>query len=446
MNQATYDTLSKLSEIEINALYSIYLHRCLTYKQLHKIHFLKEYESVSSFEDEILNKWIKLGLVKKVYFRHNNYVLFLTTRGVDILRIHYDFPVNILNDNKQVIERGYFRANELEMHPRLINHQVHLNQFVLDFKRYCAISDKNYNTKLYNKLKYTDEKHLSSYTGIRPDGMLTVMDIDFFVEMDMSTESKKQLEEKWENYRRYLSSSSFQARPIENKIIVLFVIENSKDLEKRKDLVKLTASEVLLDQIDNQYFDIYIGSSKELLNTIFNDILPSIEGRSVNQNNLLSMFAKEDFLVSHGYNIKHRFDNIEYNYYIRKTNKDGSLKLENGRPIEFLVDDYRTNPMSILSRIDYHMKNNAIFKTLYNRDIPLLIVVNSVEEIYSELQLLDFDFERNNLVYFASIDEIQDKNIDKCLFQLDNFGNVYKFKDYSLKVKLFTHNFKNTEI
>ena len=352
LNQSTYDALSKLSSIEIEALYSIYLYRCLTYKQLYKIHFIKDYDNVSSFEDVILKKWIKLGLVKKVYFRHNNYVLFLTTRGVDILRIEYDFPVNILNDNKQVNHRGYFRANELEMHPRLINHQVHLNQFVLDFKRYSIISDKNYNTNLYNKLKYTDEKHLSSYVGIRPDGKVSLMDIDFYIEMDMSTESKSQLEEKWENYRRYLSSTSFQNKPIENKIIVLFVIENSKDLEKRKDLVKLTASEILLDQINNQSFDIYIGSSKELITTIFNDILPSIEGRSVNQNNLLSIFSREDFLISHGYNIKERFDNIEYNYYIRKINKDGSLKIENGRPIEVLVDDYRTNPMSILNRID----------------------------------------------------------------------------------------------
>ena len=442
LNQSTYDALSKLSSIEIEALYSIYLYRCLTYKQLHKIHFLKEYESVSIFEDTILKKWIKLGLVKKVYFRHNNYVLFLTTRGVDILRIEYDFPVNILNDNKQVIHRGYFRANELEMHPRLINHQVYLNQFVLDFKRYSIISDKNYNTNLYNKLKYTDEKHLSSYTGIRPDGKISLMDIDFFIEMDMSTESKTQLEEKWENYRRYLSSSSFQNKPIENKIIVLFIIENSKDLEKRKDLVKLTASQILLDQIDSQFFDIYIGSSKELLTTIFNDILPSIEGRSVNQNNLLSIFSKEDFLVSHGYNIKQWFDNIEYNYYIRKINKDGSLKLENGRPIEFLVDDYRTKPMSILNRIDYHMKNNALFKTFYNRDIPLLIIADSIEKLYSDLELIDFDFDRNHLVYFCIINEMENKTIDKCLFQLDNFGNIYKFKDYSLKTKMFYSNIK----
>ena len=445
MNKATYDALEKLSSVEIQSLYSIYLHRCLTYKQIFKLHFLKTFESVKDFENIILSKWIQLGLVKKIYFKHNNYVLFLTTRGVDILKIEYDFPSNLLDNNKQVIQRGYFRANELEMHPRLINHQVHLNQFVLDFKRYCNVTDKQYSTNLYNKLKYSDEKHISSYAGIRPDGLLSLMDIDFFVEMDMSTESKKQLEEKWENYRRYLSSISFQSTRAENKIIVLFVIENSKDLEKRKNLVKLTASQILLDKFDSQYFDLYVGSSKELLNIIFNDILPSFECRSLNQNNLLSVFAKEDFLVSHGYNIKQRFENIEYDYYIRKTNKDGTLKIENGRPIEFLVDDYRIGPMSVLNRIEYHMKNNALFKVSYKRDIPLLIICNSIYDIFNDLELLDFSFDTNSLIYFVIMDEIMDKTIDKCIFQIDNLGNVYKFKDYSLKTKLFIRNIKNID-
>lgn len=445
MNKATYDALEKLSSNEIDALYSIYLHRCLTYKQIFKLHFLKIFESVKDFEDIILTKWIQLGLIKKIYFKHNNYVLFLTTRGVDILRIEYDFPSNLLDNNKQVIQRGYFRANELEMHPRLINHQVHLNQFVLDFKRYCNISDKQYSTNLYSKFKYSDEKHISSYTGIRPDGLISLMDIDFFVEMDMSTESKKQLEEKWENYRRYLSSRSFQSTRAENKIIVLFIIENSKDLEKRKNLVKLTSSQILLDKLDSQYFDLYVGSSKELLNIIFNDILPSFECRSLNQNNLLSIFTKEDFFISHGYNIKQRFENIEYNYYIRKINKDGSLKIQNGRPVEFLVDDYRTGSMSVLNRIEYHMKNNTLFKISYGRDIPLLIICNSIHDIFNDLELLDFDFDRNSLIYFVVMDDILNKTIQESIIQLDNLGNIYKFKDYSLKTKLFIRNIKNID-
>ena len=52
--------------------------------------------------------------------------------------------------------------------------------------------------------------------------------------MDMSTESKKQLIEKWDNYRSFLLSREFSSSPERNnKIVILFIIENSKDLEYR---------------------------------------------------------------------------------------------------------------------------------------------------------------------------------------------------------------------
>lgn len=127
--------IEKYVDNEIKALHSIYLHRCLTYKQLYKMHFLKNFESVQEFELYILNDWIKLGIVKKLYFKHNNYVLFLTTRGVDILVTELNFEPNVVNDKKQVIKRGYFRANELEMNPRLINHQVHLKSICFRFQK-----------------------------------------------------------------------------------------------------------------------------------------------------------------------------------------------------------------------------------------------------------------------------------------------------------------------
>ena len=148
---------------EISAMHSIYLHRCLTYKQLYKMHFLKQFDNVQKFEIYILNNWVKLGIVKKIYFKHNNYVLFLTTRGVDMLVNEYKFSANIIDDKKRVVKRGYFRANELELHPRLINHQVHLNQFVIDFKRISINIDKQYNSDIFSKISYYDEKHIWIY-------------------------------------------------------------------------------------------------------------------------------------------------------------------------------------------------------------------------------------------------------------------------------------------
>lgn len=433
--------IEKYVDNEIKALHSIYLHRCLTYKQLYKMHFLKNFESVQEFELYILNDWIKLGIVKKLYFKHNNYVLFLTTRGVDILVTELNFEPNVVNDKKQVIKRGYFRANELEMNPRLINHQVHLNQFVLDFKRISKNIDKQYNSNIFQSLTYYDEKHLSSKKSIRPDGLISIFNTDFFLEMDMSTENRTQLIDKWNNYRSFLSSRS-SSPDDSNKIVVLFIIENSKDLEQRISLVKETFTQTLIDKVDPTDFELYIGSSKQILQIAFNKIISYIENQSSYKHKLLNYFAKEDFLISYGYNVKKYFENIEYDYYIRMLNQDGSLKICEDTPIEFLVCDYRDNPVSVLNKISYHKRNSAIFKSSFGREIPLLIIVNSEKEILKDLKLINFDFDRNDKIFFINNHNLND-SIQNGIYQLDSYGNVSKFKSYSIKSKYHSHNINN---
>ena len=430
--------IEKYIENEINALHSIYLHRCLTYKQIYKMFFLKYFNNISDFELNIITNWIKLGIVKKVYFKHNNYVLFLTTRGVEILISEFNFDSNILDDKKRVIKRGYFRANELEMHPRLINHQIHLNQFVLDFKRISKNIDKQYNSDIFSQIEYFDEKHMSKYSSIRPDGLISILNTDFFLEMDMCSENKKQLLEKWENYRNFLSTRDSSKTYNNNKIIVLFIIENSKDLDYRISLVKETFCEVLIDKADTTNFELYIGSSKKILQIAFNNILSFIEHKNSAKGILVERLMKEDFLISHGYNVKKYFNNVEYDYYIRKLNKDGSIKKASNTPIEFLINDYRDNPISSLNKIVYHKKNSLIHKSYIEREVSLLTIVNSEEEIFSDLSLLDFNFDAANNIFFINSNDLE--NIESNIYQIDSLGNVFKFLDYSLGVKYFLYN------
>lgn len=76
------------------------------------------------------------------------------------------------------------------MLPRLINHQLELNQFVIEFNAKHSADPNLMPHKYYN------EKFVSKYKFIRPDGMISIGDIDFFLEMDMGTENKKQLIDK----------------------------------------------------------------------------------------------------------------------------------------------------------------------------------------------------------------------------------------------------------
>lgn len=432
---------------EIDALHSIYLHRCLTLNQIYKMHFLKLFDSAQKFEAIIVNNWIKLGIVNKIYFKHNNYGIFLTTRGVDILVNEFDFPPNIIDENKRVVKRGYLRASELEMHPRLINHQVHLNQFLIDFKRSSIQMDKQFKTDFFKKIEYFDEKHMSKYRSIRPDGLLSLMNIDFFLEMDMATESKKQLIDKWNRYRNFLVSKESSFIGSKNKIIVLFILENSKDISQRKTIVKDSIAQTILDRLNSEEFEIYIGSSKEILNIVFNNILPAFENKSSSQNNLLNIFAKDNYMVSYGKTVKHYFENVEHDYYIRMINEDGSIKIVDNKAQEFLIDDYRDNPMSVLNKISYFKKNSLIFKASFKREIPLLIISNRHKEIFEDLSLLVFDFDRNDNIYFINID-INERNLSgiyKYIYQLDNAGNIYMFKNVSLTDKYFVKNILMSE-
>ena len=137
--------------------------------------------------------------------------------------------------------------------------------------------------------------------------------------------------------------------------------------------------------------------------------------------------------------MKKYFENIEHDYYIRKLNKDGSIKMCQDTPIEFLVNDYRDCPLSVLNKISYHKKNSMIYKASLRREISLLVIVNSEYEIYHDLKLVDFDFDRNDNVYFINKDDL-DKEIINGMYQIDSSGNLCKFENYSPSSKYHSHN------
>src|SRR5690625_1145094 len=244
-----FEAYKQLSSRDLDLLHALYLYRCLTIRQAQKyIYKLKEPNQYS--ENKIVKKLLSLKVVEQVEYRPEKFVLFLNTLGVDIVREYKEIPVEIFDQDTHVVKRGYYRAGELKMHPRLINHQVHLNEFVLKFS--------NRMQKDNIKWKYYDEKYVSQYFTIRPDGLIQLLDTDFFLEMDMGTESRKQLLDKWNNYRDFVRSGDFTNK--ERKIMILFLTENVKNVEKRKDLVRFTVVEQFLDLLGGD-LDMVVGSS-----------------------------------------------------------------------------------------------------------------------------------------------------------------------------------------
>lgn len=431
MKKSLNEIQNSLSQSELDALRSIYDFRCLTPEQIYTLHY-QRIESVNSAIAEKawkagIRKLVRNELIRKVEFKGERTALFLTNVGIEMIRHNFSFPTNIYDAKKKVIRRGYYRAFELDMYPKHINHQIHLNQFVIDFQL----------KQLDYPWKYFDEKYVSLYNHIRPDGLLTILDTDFFLEMDMSTESKNQLYDKWDNYRNFLLSREYAYR--ERRVVVLFIVDGTERLEERIDLIKFTIYERLLDVLDSE-FEIFVGTSEQLLLLMEERLLPLSEGFTPPdlEKTKKLLEEKHELRLVDGENLKSSFNGIKYGTYATKILND-RVSVENGRLQEFLIDDYSFSSPTIVSKIAFHEKNNASFLQQLGRELAYVIICNDEEQAYRDLKLIDMIGLSN--VYFTTHDRIEKLSFHEALFQYDEMGNLYTFANSGLTERIFEQTF-----
>lgn len=426
MSKELNDLMRSLSARDIEALRSIYNYRCLTVEQLYQLHYMRSLRDSSEIVSDAYCKkkvgdFLSGDIVQKVEHPQGD-VLFLTTKGVDIVKHHYDLPTNIYNYAKNAVRSGYYRAAELKISPKYINHQLSLNQFMIDF----TLRDMDVSWKYY------DEKHMSNFNDIRPDGLLNMLDTDYFIEMDMATESKKQLYEKWENYRRFLNSSEFHFA--EKKIVVLFVIENTARPQARIDLVKHTLGARLMDKLDPD-FEIYINTKDEILDFLEKRVRLTRKEKRRENDDILESLSHHEFSVVPGEELRDMFNGIEYDFYIRKTNEENRIIMENDKLQEFLVDSYRFSPFSVLKKITFLSVSNIYFKENLGRELSYIIVGESENLIYRDLNILDLIM--MDKVYYTTPERLSSRPFHKALFQFDSLGNVYHFKNSGLDIRVY---------
>ena len=427
MKNDMYEIKNQLDTLDLEVLHNIYLLRCLTVRQIYNNFYKDVIIHFNTFIDEKLNKMLKLNLVEEVEFNNDNIAIFLTKKGIEIVREEFDVPINIIDKKDKKIKRGYYTSSELKMLSRLIPHQIHLNQFVLDLKK--AYEYKN----LKMNLEYYDEKYVSQYINIRPDGLFRLLDTDFFLEMDMNSESQKQLKEKWQHYRAFLSSREYKEK--DKKITVLFIIENTNNIENRKNIVKLTANEILLDLIDSD-FEIIVGSKDEILLKLFNHIIPDMLKNNYYTKILKEILSsKHNFNISDGVKLKKQLNNAKYAYYIRKIDSNNNIIVENNRIQEYLLDYDYGDSLSIINKISYLEKNSAIFKYHFNREISYVVVCEDLDKMYLLLDILNLNFKNN--VYYTTIERLNKFPFYQAICQFDKSGDKYCFTDSSLALKSY---------
>lgn len=411
--------MESMKEFDFLMLKEVYLKRCLSLEQAWLLFYkdknvpYKDYceKRIAFFQHYKVIKIIGTGKEK---------VIFLTNLGIDIVCYKFNIPTVALNSMGKLTNKKLTEA-DITLNPRLINHQVNLNQFVINFDKEFA---KRYPEKFS---KYFDEKYLSKYTHIRPDGMISLDNIDLFLEMDMGTESSKQLLDKFTGYRRFLDSREFHER--DAKIIVLFILKTAPDkLQSRKDTVKKAILQTVLDLFP-EGIEFYIGSEEELLNALYNKILPINYKQYKLDETLKEIFKKHSFSVSKGSKLKKVFYESSFRYYIRKLNKDKKIVVENGFVQEFVVDDYYYSPLSIVNKLSLIKKIQQFYKVYYNRIIKFVLIIPNLEEAYH-------DFKLHNIlmcdgVYFTTIKRLSTMPMHKALFTMDSMGNIRNFDDTS---------------
>lgn len=427
MNEQIYEIKQKLNHVDLEFLKNVYLFRCLTIRQAYNSFYQDSIPYFNKFIDIKLRELVKNDLIEEVLFNKNNIALFLTKKGVEIVKDAFKLPNEILDIKTKKIVKGYYTSSQLKMLPRLIPHQIHLNQFVLDFKK--IYNHKNYSSNW----TYFDEKYVSQYSTIRPDGLINFLGTDFFLEMDMATENKAQLIDKWKNYRRFLNSGDYLIG--KKKIIVLFILGNTNNIENRKNIVKLTASSILLDEFSD-YFDIIVGTKDELLTRLFNVIIPNIQQTNYRIEELKGIInSKHGFSVASAHSLKKQLNNTDYEFYIRKLDEQNSIILDEGVLQEYLMDYFYIDNLNIINRISYMAKNNATFKHYYKRDLKYIVVVDNLQELYKELSLFELYLEPN--IYYTTIDRLNALPFHKALVQFDSLGQIYSFIDKKMNTRLY---------
>ena len=442
MKPKALETTKSMKDIDFILLSYLYLYRALEMTQIFKYVYKLD---ITASDFEIKSKAIRkrlthLNLIKiSVYGMNNKEAAQITNLGIEIVRHTRDIPNEIWDTKTKIAKKGYYTAADLAMNVRLMNHQIHLNQFMLEFEERAR--------KLNIPWNYYDEKFLSQYIGMRPDGMITILDHDIFIEIDMATESRKQLEEKWEHYRVFMQSSEYKYKS--RKIIVFFDIEgivSKRKISNRIDMVKTTVSKKILDEVSGD-FDIVVNTKDNLIDYLFEEFIPKILQKNKKEQAILDYFKNKGYTTSFGYALNKTLQGDFYNYYTRKINKDGKINLRHNVVDEYFVDFYINNEISVLHRIDWFQKNSGLYNEAYGRRINLIIITDDPLGLYNDLSILDMRVLGQPGVFFIDMNKLDyDKEPWENLFQFNLTGSVYQVVTDDLSRREFRYEFEDKKI
>lgn len=398
----------RLCKKEHQILSYIYQLRTLSFHQIFHYLFLPDGCS-ESYCSKLLKTLVSTGLITKQGFYKTDCYYFITTKGISCLK-NYGILSFGKKDNIPYYPDRYLIASKIKMEEKIISHQLSLNNFALSFRH-------NYPSDF----TYYDEKFVSQiFSDIRPDGIIKLGNDYFFLEMDMCSERKALLIEKWKNYRSFLTSQD--TYKVNGSIKVLFILGGRNQLfSTRTKNLQSYIIENLWDILCPDS-DFYIGSFETLYPLM---IKKTFDPRS---------FFSYGFTVNRGTFNEELLSRYHFDYYISKLDDNGQIMVENKMPLEFVVDDYSCKSSYVLYKMQAFPSFQSTFQFLTGRTIRYLILVRDEQDAVELLSHLDFD--ATKYLFTTGKRLTKDSFYDAC-FCVKNDGSIFHFSENDLRVPVF---------
>jgi hypothetical protein len=362
---------------------------------------------------------IRHGLLMEVPYGDGQSALFLTTAGVSTLQAIFGDELNQYYRSGEALV-SLPKSSQLKINPVKIPHQMSLNEFALTFDRYAMGTGTPY--------QYFDDKMMQKAAYfMMPDAVIELPDRFLFLEMDMGTERPSYLAKKWGAYQGFLRSPR---PPYDRKpIVMLFILKGVKNLDLRKKGVAKSLMTYLPDWFNGR-FDVFLGSPEELHEVVESKFLGKRNGLHERRENVLKLLWETHGLAPSRPTF---LDKLDYpiDYYIRSLNRDGTVAVEGGRPVEFLLDIWIDGRMSALRNV---ARNNGLShqtREQAGRSMRHLVVLPNEKAAYSILEMIRS--EQPKEIYFTTLERLEKYELPEALFAIDALDNLVHFSDWSLR-------------
>lgn len=385
-------------ESRIEPLAYVYKFRCMKVESLWKFFYVDM--TLGKFMNDFLFKWEDMEWIE-IQKNSECVAICLKTKGINILKknglISPVPKVNYSNSRKKDTTIRYYSASEIKVNEVALTHAAVISEIMLKIMQHAK--ERGYVAECRG------EKFMKEFWNVRPDGVVSVGNTDYLIEVDRNTEKTNSLKEKFSRYERFFSMTKGCR---DRKVVIVFIVDdfNEKRRKNRIDKIK----RLMMDRfyiIPERDVDFMIGNIWDIAEKTINYIEHEEKIDFMKRDIVLEFrtrFGYKGFMTKGKYKSKGLSDQedssplLNHCGVMRKTECTGNILQINGVDMEFIWDIQR-GIFDLRNTLNIFDRNEMIINNMYGKDLKLLIVVTKEDEVLSLPELRDKDMKK---VFFVN--------------------------------------------